>query len=126
MAKAEPESIRERKRQLALTLASSRTRLTSRGRDLRRRLSPVHAAGSYFRKHPVQIFGATAAGVAILTFLFRARPRDRKPPKSLVRRSLGWVMSLVKPVVRIWILKEAKTYIQAKHINPETDSLLGP
>ncbi len=126
MAAAEQESIRERKRQLALSLDASRSRLTSRGRELRRRLSPANAIGTYFRKHPLRVFGATAAGVAILTYFLRSRHRIRKSRKSLSRRSVGWVLALLKPALRFWFLNQAKTYIHTKQVPPETESLLGP
>ena len=113
-----------RKRQLALSLDSSRRCLTTSARELRRRLSPAHAAGSYIRRHPVQIFGATTAGVALLTFLFRPRHGGKKSPKSLPKHLFGWIISLAKPAIRAWFLNQAKGYLRSKPT--ESDSRLGP
>ena len=121
-----PQDPAERKRQLALSLDSSRQALTTSGQDLKRRLSPVHAVNSYFRRHPMQVFGATAAGVALLTYLLRRPPREKKPRKSLSRRLLGWGIALAKPAVKAWVLNYAKGYLWVKPPKTETDSLLGP
>jgi hypothetical protein len=118
------EIIRQRKQELALSLDSSRTCLSTSGRSLRRRLSPGHALGSYFRRHPLQIFGATTAGVAFLTYLLRPRPHEKTPQKPISRRIFGWGISLIKPVIRAYALNQAKEYLRPNA--PETDSLLGP
>ena len=123
---ASKETIQERKRQLALRLDSSRDGLTSSSRELRRRLSPTRAIAGYLRRHPVQIFGATTGVVAIATYLLRPRSREARKPRSLKRRLVSWILSLVKPAIRLWVLKHAKSYIQGTPAPPATDSLLGP
>lgn len=118
------KNLRERKRQLALKLDASRQNLRDEGQKLRRRLSPSHAVSSYLRRHPLQVFGATSGGVALLTYILRPRARDQKPPRSLPLRLLGWVMALAKSAIRSWFLNQAKAYLRPKC--PESDSLLGP
>lgn len=118
------QSIRQRKQALALSLDSSRTCLTTSGRTLRRRLRPGYVVGTFFRRHPLRIFGATTAGVALLTFFLRPRRRKNKPRKSLKRRLLGWVISLLIPAIRTYVLNQTKMYLRPNA--PESDSLLGP
>ena len=121
---AEPtDHLRERKRALALSLAASRERLREEGREFSRSMNPMHAASNYLHRHPLQIFGATTGAIALLTYLLRPRG-ERKPPKSFLRRLLGWVISFVKASIRSWFLNQAKGYLLPKE--PETDSLLGP
>ena len=120
------QDLRERKRELALSLDASRRSLRESGRTLRARLNPVRAAGSYLRKYPLRVFGGTTIGIAVLTYLWRPRSREQKPRKSLTRSLLGGVISLFKPALRVWILKQAKEFMQTKHAEPKTDSLLGP
>ena len=120
------QTLRERKRELVLSLDASRLRVAENSVNLRRRLSPIHMASSYLRRHPLQIFGTTSLGVALLTVLLipRRRPKDQKPPKSLRRHFMGWIISMIKASIRSWLLTRVRDYLRAKQ--PETDSLLGP
>ncbi|MEO1843239.1 MAG: hypothetical protein ABGZ37_03065, partial [Akkermansiaceae bacterium] len=61
----------------------------------------------------MQIFGATTAGVALLTFLFRPRHGVKKSAKSLPKRLIGWIISLAKPAIRAWFLNQAKGYLRS-------------
>ena len=120
------QNLRERKRELVLSLDTSRLRIVEGSANLRKRLSPIHVASSYLRRHPLQIFGATSIGVALLTGLLfpRGRSKDQKPPKSLSQHIVGWIISLMKASIRSWLLTQARGYLRTKQ--PETDSLLGP
>ena len=120
------QNLRERKRELVLSLDGSRLRLVEGSADLRKRLSPIHIASSYLRRHPLQIFGATSIGVALLTWLLipRGRARDQKLPKSPSRRLAGWIIVLLKGSIRNWLFTRVMDYLRTKQ--SETDSLLGP
>lgn len=120
------QNLRERKRELVLSLDASRLRVVETSVNLRRRLNPIHVASSYLRRHPLQIFGTTSLGVALLTLLLfpRSRSEGQKPPKSLSRHIVGWIISLMKASIRSWLLTQARSYLRTKQ--PETDSLLGP
>ena len=120
------QTLRERKRELVLSLDASRLRVAENSVNLRRRLSPIHMASSYLRRHPLQIFGTTSLGVALLTLLLipRRRSKGQKPPKSLSQHIVGWIISLMKASIRSWLLTRARGYLRTKQ--PETDSLLGP
>jgi len=120
------QNLRERKRELVLSLDTSRLRIVEGSANLRKRLSPIHVASSYLRRHPLQIFGATSIGVALLTSLLtpRGRSKGQKPPKSPSQRLAGWAIALLKGSIRNWLFTRVRDYLRTKQ--SETDSLLGP
>ena len=120
------QNLRERKRELVLSLDTSRLRIVEGSANLRKRLSPIHVASSYLRRHPLQIFGATSIGVALLTgFLIpRGRSKGQKRPKSSSQLLAGWAIALLKGSIRNWLFTRFRDYLRTKQ--SETDSLLGP
>ena len=120
------QNLRERKRELVLSLDTSRLRIVEGSANLRKRLSPIHVASSYLRRHPLQIFGATSIGVALLTGLLipRRRSKGQKRPKSSSQLLAGWAIALLKGSIRNWLFTRFRDYLRTKQ--SETDSLLGP
>lgn len=120
------QNLRERKRELVLSLDTSRLRIVEGSANLRKRLSPIHVASSYLRRHPLQIFGATSIGVALLTGLLipRRRSKGQKRPKSSSQLLAGWAIALLKSSIRNWLFTRFRDYLRTKQ--SETDSLLGP
>lgn len=98
---------RERKEQLIATLAASRESLRVDRQRIKSRLNPVVRVRSAVRDKPLPVF-ATAAGAAfLLTLLVRRRKRAPRPFRT--RRMLaGWILSLAKPVARIWLADWAR------------------
>lgn len=107
-------------------LDRTRIDLGSSERELRRRLAPSQIVGAWFRRYPLRLFGATAAGVALLTSLVKPRRQEPKAPKPLRERVTGGFFSLCKSVVRHWFVNRAKDYLRSRSPLSETDSLLGP
>lgn len=126
MARSRQESLRERKRQLALSIDASRHQLTSDARDLRAGLNPVRGLSSYLRRHPLRVFGTTTLGVAALTWICRTRRRSDTPkPKRKRSLLLRLTLKLAKPAIRVWFLNRTRNYFQNRFPGSVLDSLLG-
>lgn len=106
-------------------LDRTRVDLGSSSRELRRRLGPSEMMGAWFRRHPLHLFGATAAGVALLTSVLRPRRKEPGPARPLRKRVTGGFFSLCKSALRHWFVNRAKDYLRSKAPLSETDSLLG-
>lgn len=123
MASSRPNQ--QRKQELLLSLDASRESMRGGTRNLRERINPLRRPLSWVRENPLLAFGGTAAGVALLTVLFRPR-KSVKPQKTLKAVALGWAFGVAKPAASLWLNDRVRKYLQTQHANEPPDSLLGP
>ncbi|MBJ06218.1 MAG: hypothetical protein CMO40_03740 [Verrucomicrobiaceae bacterium] len=97
-------------------MEASRGQMTESSRSLRHGLHPARAVAAYLRRHPLQVFGTTTAGVALITWVLRPRSESpgNKPSRSIGRRLTGLVITLLKSSLRSWIIRQTRDYLQTK------------
>jgi hypothetical protein len=113
---AQKEQIARRKQELVSQLAAKRQELT-RSRDqlqetLRKKLQVKHQAkqllGKLMTNNPKSLFAGSAVAGLMATTLFRRPRKVKKSPQSTRVLLLGWILSLLKPVAKSWLIARAK------------------
>jgi len=105
---ANKKQIAQRKQELVAQLSDSRHAIT-RGREaLKQKLQVKPLLHKLFTRKPKSLFaGSAVAGLA--TALFLRRPRKvKKAPQSRNLILLGWILSIMKPAAKAWLIARAK------------------
>ena len=105
---ANKKQIAQRKQELVAQLSDSRQAIT-RGREaLKQKLQVKPLLHKLFTRKPKSLFaGSAVAGLA--TALFLRRPRKvKKVPQSRNLILLGWILSIMKPAAKAWLIARAK------------------
>jgi len=109
---ANKKQIAQRKQELVAQLSDSRQAIT-RGREalqksLKQKLQVKSLLHKLFTRKPKSLFaGSAVAGLA--TALFLRRPRKiKKVPQSRNLILLGWILSIMKPAAKAWLITRAK------------------
>jgi len=101
------------KRELVTQLSNSRRSITQ-SRDalqkqFKEQLQPKQLLGKLLSKKPKALFaGSAVAGLAAALFLRRPRKTKKATPQSTRLVLLGWILSLLKPAAKAWIITRAK------------------
>jgi len=117
---AQKEQINRRKQELVRQLTEQRNAITH-SRDalqakMQEKLQIKTQAKQFFgqliSKKPKSLFaGSAVAGLAAALFLRRPRKvKIKKAPQSTRVLLLGWILTLIKPTVKAWIVTRAKEH----------------
>jgi len=110
---AHQKQIALRKRELVAHLSNSRKSITRSREDLQKQfkeqLQPKQLLGRMLSKKPKSLFaGSAVAGLATALILRRPRKTKKAAPQSTRLVLLGWILSLLKPAAKAWIMARAK------------------
>jgi hypothetical protein len=109
---ANKKQIAQRKQELVAQLSDSRQAIT-RGREtlqksLKQKLQVKPLLHKLFTRKPKSLFAGSAV-VGLATALFLRRPRKiKKVPQSRNLILLGWILSIMKPAAKAWLVTRAK------------------
>jgi hypothetical protein len=109
---ANKKQIAQRKQELVAQLSDSRQAIT-RGREtlqksLKQKLQVKPLLHKLFTRKPKSLFAGSAV-VGLATALFLRRPRKiKKVPQSRNLILLGWILSIMKPAAKAWLITRAK------------------
>ncbi len=105
---AQQEQLDRRKRELVNQLASSRKAITRGREELKEKLQLKQLLKKLISNKPKSLFaGSAVAGLAGALFLRRPR-KVKKAPQSTRIILLGWILTLLKPAAKAWIVARAK------------------
>lgn len=105
---ANKNQIAQRKQELVAQLSDNRQAITRGRKALKQKLQVKPLLHKLFTRKPKSLFaGSAVAGLA--TALFLRRPRKaKKSPQSRNLILLGWILSIVKPAAKAWLIARAK------------------
>ena len=105
---ANKKQIAQRKQELVAQLADNRQSIT-RGREaLKQKLQVKPLLHKLFTRKPKSLFaGSAVAGLAAALFLRRPR-KAKKVTQSKNLILLGWLLSIMKPAAKAWLVARAK------------------
>jgi len=132
---AHKEQIARRKQELVAQLATNRCAIT-RSRDalqerlqkkLQIKVQAKQLLAKLISKKPKSLFaGSAVAGLATALILRRPRKeKAKKSPQSTRVLMLGWLLALIKPAAKAWIITRAKEHAAtqaAYHVNQRASS----
>lgn len=100
-----------RKQELTAQLTQARQSMSRGKQELTRRLKIKNMLGRLVSSKPKAIFGSSVVGGLVLTLLLKKRPKKSK--KSAAQKTtkqilLAWVLSLLKPAAKAWLVARAK------------------
>lgn len=105
---AHKEQIARRKRELTAQLAENRQAITLGREDLTQKLQVKQVLRKLISRKPKSLFaGSAVAGLGAALFLRRPR-KAKKAPQSTRVLLLGWILSLIKPTIKAWLIARAK------------------
>lgn len=102
------KQIAQRKQELVAQLSDQRQSIT-RGREaLQQKLQVKPLLHKIFTRKPKSIFaGSAVAGLAAALLLRRPRKAKKvQPSRNLIL--LGWILSIMKPAAKAWLVARAK------------------
>jgi len=105
---ANQKQIAQRKQELVAQLSDNRQAIT-RGREaLKQKLQVKPLLHKLFTRKPKSLFAGSAV-VGLATALVLRRPRKvKKAPQSRNLILLGWILSIMKPAAKAWLIARAK------------------
>lgn len=100
----------ERKHELVAQLASSRLSITHSKKAMQEKLRPGRLVRGVFTRRPKAMFAGSVLTSLIATLLIK-RPKKAKKastPKTNKQILLTWLLSLIKPAAKAWLVHFAK------------------
>ena len=100
-----------RKQELTAQLAQARHSISRGKQELTGQLKIKNMLGRLFSSKPKAIFGSSVVGGLALTLLLKKRPKKSKKtaaPKTTKQILLTWLLSLLKPAAKAWLVARAK------------------
>ena len=99
-----------RKRELVTQLASNRQSISQSKQVLTSKLKPKNLFRTIFTRKPKTIFAGSVLASLMTTLLIKRpkKPRKVAPAKTSKQLLLNWVLSLIKPVAKVWLINLAK------------------
>ncbi len=99
-----------RKRELVAQLASARQSIAHSKEVLKDKLKPGKLARNIFTRRPKTIFAGSVLTSLVATLLIK---RPKKPKRTSAQKTnkqilLTWLLSLLKPVAKVWLINLAK------------------
>ncbi len=105
---AQKKQVALRKAELTAQLADSR-RAISRGREaLRRKLQVKKQWRKLLTGNPRAVFAGSIGAGLFATLLLRRPRKPATPPKTSRQMLLGWLLALLKPAAKAWLVTRAK------------------
>lgn len=112
------QDIAKRKQELISTLAENRVLITEGKAQLKEKLNVKRQMGRVFKRRPKTLFIGSLTTGLLMTLLFKRKkqPTATKPAtKGTVL--LGWLLSLLKPAIKAWLINRAKAIAVEKMIS---------
>lgn len=99
-----------RKRELVAQLASARQSITHSKDALKEKLKPGRLVRSVFTRRPKTIFAGSVLTSLVTTLLIKRpkKPKKGSVPKTSKQILLTWLLSLLKPAAKAWLVHFAK------------------
>lgn len=114
---AQKEQIARRKQELITQLAENRESITQARATIKEKLQVKPLLRRLVSSKPKSLFaGSAVAGLGAALFLRRPRKAKRAPQSAKVIL-FGWILSLIKPAAKAWLIARAK---QAASEHPQT------
>lgn len=105
---ANKKQIAQRKQELVAQLAENRQSISRSREAIKQKLQPKRLFSQLISGKPKTLFaGSAVAGLGAALFLRRPR-KVKKAPQSMSLVLLGWVLALLKPAAKAWIVARAK------------------
>lgn len=105
---ANKKQIAQRKQELVAQLSHKRQSITRGREELKQKLQVKPLLHKLFTRKPKSLFaGSAVAGLAVALFLRRPR-KAKKAPQSRNLILLGWLLSIMKPAAKAWLVARAK------------------
>jgi hypothetical protein len=105
---ANKKQIAQRKQELVAQLAGNRRSISRSREAIKQKLQPKQLFSQLIFGKPKTLFaGSAVAGLGAALFLRRPR-KVKKAPQSISLLLLGWVLALLKPAAKAWIVARAK------------------
>jgi len=100
----------ERKQELVAQLASARQTVSRGKRELTASLKPRNLIGKLIKRKPKALFAGSLVGGLACTVLLKRPKKSSKssPPKTAGQILLTWILSMLKPAAKAWLVARAK------------------
>ena len=120
--------LQRQKRELTGQLEGLRDSLGRDRATLVRNLNPLSRVVPSLASHPLRTFGIACLGTAVLTMLFRRKPkRNREKKRSTPAKALtAALVAALQPALKHWVAYMVKQRLSERTKMQSTDSLLGP
>ncbi|MBT8037506.1 MAG: hypothetical protein KJO21_08170 [Verrucomicrobiae bacterium] len=106
---AQKKQVALRKQELTAELANSRQAISKGRKAIKGQLQVKKQLRQWITRKPKAVF-ASSIGAGLLATLLLKRPRKAaKPSKKPSHMLLGWILALLKPAIKTWLVTRVKT-----------------